>query len=407
LPIKYGKDTVKKKLQISFLPSLYIITVISLTLGQFTSIYKNEGANVYLYDFLIFLFAFVGFLILLSKKSFRIPLHLILFFPFTGWALISIILQFPKLNTLDWLVSFSYLIRWVTYLLSATVIFNLIQQKYISPRFLKVSIVFAGLVVAILGFIQLVVLPDFTVLDKALGWDPHKNRLASTFFDPNFVGGFLSICLGVILGEFYSIKENLQKKFFILSLPIILLGILLTFSRSSWAMAGIIFMILGMFRSKKILLGAILIVFSAYFFVPRVQTRITGITDPADSAHFRLASWKNAIEISKDNLLFGVGFNTFRHYQKDFGFFEPGLFGGNSGAGTDSSFLLILATTGIAGLVLFVSAYFLNILRNFNVSDPNKLMIFAILIGLFVHSQFVNSLFFPQIMFFFTILLVL
>ena len=330
-----------------------------------------------------------------------------MFFPFTAWALISIILQFPKLSTSDWFISFSYFIRWATYLLSATVIFNLIQQKYISPRFLKVSIVFAGLVVAILGFIQLVVLPDFTVLDKALGWDPHKNRLTSTFFDPNFVGGFLSLCLSVILGEFYLPKKTQYKKFFTLSFPIIILGIFLTFSRSSWAMAGIIFIVFGLFKSKKVLLCAILIIFSAYFFVPRVQTRISGVTDPSDSARFRLISWKNAIEISKDNLLFGVGFNTFRYYQKDFGFFGSGLLGGNSGAGTDSSFLLILATTGIVGLILFLTAYFLNMLRNFNVADLKKLMIFSILAGLFVHSQFVNSLFYPQIIFFWTMLLVL
>ena len=397
----------QKKLQISFLPSLYLIAVTSLSLGQFTSIYKNEGVNVYLYDFFVFLFAFIGFLILLSKKSFKIPSQLFLFFPFTAWALISVILQFPKLNTLDWLISLSYLIRWITYLLSATVIFNMIDKKYVTPGFLKVSIVFAGLIVAVLGFIQLVVLPDFTVLDKSLGWDPHKNRLASSFFDPNFVGGLLSICLGVILDEFYSLKEKLQKKFFILSLPVIILGIFLTFSRSSWAMAGIIFMVFGVFKSKKLLLGAILIVFSAYFFVPRVQTRISGVTDPSDSAHFRLASWKNAIEISKDNLLFGVGFNAFRYYQKDFGFFDSGFFGGNSGAGTDSSFLLILSTTGIVGFVFFITAYIVNILRNLKTSDLKKLSVCSILIGLFIHSQFVNSIFYPQIMYFWTILLIL
>ena len=396
-----------KKLQISLLPSIYLVTVISLCLGQFTSIYKNEGANVYLYDLFVFLFAFVGFIILLSKKSFKIPYQLFLFFPFTAWALISIILQFPKLSISDWLISFSYFIRWVTYLLSAGIIYNMVDKEFVSTRFLKVSIVFAGLIVTVLGLIQLAVLPDFAVLDKSLGWDPHKNRLTSTFFDPNFVGGFLSLCLSVILCEFYLPKKTQYKKFFTISFPIIILGIFLAFSRSSWAMAGIIFIVFGLFKSKKVFLGAMLIIFSAYFFVPRVQTRISGVTDPSDSARFRLTSWKNAIEISKDNLLFGVGFNTFRYYQKDFGFFSSGLLGGNSGAGTDSSFLLILATTGIVGLILFLTAYFLNMLRNFNLADPKKLMIFSVLLGLFVHSQFVNSLFYPQIMFFWTMLLVL
>ena len=124
-----------------------------------------------------------------------------------------------------------------------------------------------------------------------------------------------------------------------MSFLIILISIILTFSRSSWAMFGTIILIYGIFKYRKLLFLAFLIAFLAYFAVPRIQTRISGATDPSDSAYFRFISWGHALEIAKDNLLLGVGYDTYRYYQKDYGFFEIGETGGHSGSGVDSSLL--------------------------------------------------------------------
>jgi len=181
----------------------------------------------------------------------------------------------------------------------------------------------------------------------------------------------------------------LSRSFVYICLFIFAVAIAFTFSRSTWAMLAISLAIIG-FRHKKLLILAILAGFLAYFAVPRIQTRISGITDPADSAHFRLISWKDTFEIARRNLWFGVGFNSFRYAQKEYGAFAPGSLGDHSGSGSDSSFLLVLATTGIFGFILFCISY----LHCASLSQATPLML-----GLFIHSQFVNSLFFPQIMF--------
>ena len=182
-------------------------------------------------------------------------------------------------------------------------------------------------------------------------------------------------------------------------MTILLLAIFLTFSRSSWAALAVIIFVFGVVKTKKLLFVALLLAFLAYFAVPRIQTRLAGITDPADSASFRLQSWRNTSEIISDNILHGVGYNAFRYAQKDYSFFEVGSMGGHAGAGADSSFLLVFATTGILGFLIFLAAYFYPI-------NKSVLLTSAVL-GMLVQSQFINLFFYPQIMFLWFVLLVL
>jgi O-antigen ligase len=160
-------------------------------------------------------------------------------------------------------------------------------------------------------------------------------------------------------------------------------------------MFGVVVLVYGLLRSRKLLLLAGLIAFLAYFAVPRIQTRISGVTDPADSASYRLVSWQHTLEIIKDNILLGVGFNTYRYAQVEYGFIKSGDLGGNSGAGSDASLLLVFATTGIIGFSVFIFGMFYPI---FNTSFSNS-FILSVVLGLILESTFINSLFYPQILF--------
>ena len=114
----------------------------------------------------------------------------------------------------------------------------------------------------------------------------------------------------------------------------------------------------GIIRSRKLLFLSLIVGFLAYFMIPRIQTRVAGITDPDDSAKLRFVSWERTFTIAKDHLLLGVGFNNFRSTQEDYGFFDYNIpEGGRAGAGSDSSLLLILATTGLIGFVLYTVFY--------------------------------------------------
>lgn len=373
---------------------LLYLCIGTLSLGQFSVLTKSQSGGFYLFDILIAVFVLYGIYSLLDSE-FKLPKYSRYFYAFTFLALVGLIPSFFKLSLGDFLVSFFYLLRWFLYLSSSVIIFNMVKRKIITENALIKLLMYSALFISIAGFIQLIVLPDFTVLDPSLGWDPHKNRLASTFFDPNFTGGYLVLCIALALYS-NTLKEfTPHRKILFLLVP--MLALILTFSRSSWAALSLVVLIHGLLKNRKLLLIFTILAFLIYFAVPRVQTRLSGVTDPADSAHFRIVSWLNTWQIAKDNLFLGTGYNIFRFVQKEYGFIDAGQSGGNSGAGSDSGFLLILATTGVLGLVLF-SIAFLSPLFN-GLSTDLKILFLSTTIPLFVHSQFVNSIFYPQILF--------
>ena len=382
----------------------FYITLFLLSLNQLSVLSKSGGVSVYLFDISVILFSLFGtcyFLIL--KNSFKIPRYAYLYVFFILPAGISLLLSSIEFSTDKIMTGFFYLLRYFSYLLSGVVVYNMVDKRLLSKKRIEDAFILSGIFIAIAGFIQLILLPDFTILDPSLGWDPHKNRLASTFFDPNFVGAYFVICLAVLLERIFPdkcTKESSKTGFYTyFCLIVILIGLILTFSRSAWGMMGIVVLAYGVFRSKVLLLVAFFTAFMAYFAIPRVQTRISGTTDPADSASLRIVSWGNTVRIIKDNIWTGVGFNTYRYAQENYGFLTPDQDEIHSGAGSDSSLLLVFATTGILGFLIYFVAFLFPIIDSLKKRYLGWLVILSILISLLIESQFINSLFYPQIMF--------
>lgn len=382
---------------------LYYVLLLSLTLGQFSALSKSADSNYYLFDLAALLLAFAGTIyFLFGKRKFSLPKYSILFLLFSFAALLSLIVNIPNLPLRELTVSWFYWLRLVVYLSDALIVYNLVSSGGLSREKLIMPFVFSGVLISLIGFIQLVVLPDFTTLDPSLGWDPHKNRLASTFFDPNFTGAYLVICLTLLLHQLFGRR---LKAWEIISLVIISAALFLTFSRSAWLMFAVVIFVYGLFKNKYLFVAALVVAFLAYFAVPRVQTRISGITDPADSASLRLVSWKDTWQIAKDNLTFGVGYNTFRYVQFKYGFLDPDTFDVHSGAGSDSSLLFVLATTGVIGLIFYLTALAFPLADAFVRRYDDWLLIVSLIGGLLIESLFINSLFYPQIIFLFLVTL--
>lgn len=377
---------------------LVLSTFLVSLLGHFGVLGRLGIGNINIFDFYLFYINLILLIFLQLSKRIFIKFEFFIFLAFAFIAFLSLLINYNKFSVFELFFSSFYLFRFINLLVFGIFVYNFMEINVFDKRFVINLILLSGVLLGILGIVQLILLPDFTVLSAEFGYDPHKFRLASTFFDPNFTGAYLSIVLGFL---FYYKKELSSYKFFILAI-FLFLCILLTFSRSAWLFTSIVVMIYGVFRYRTLMILAVFIAFLAYFAVPRVQTRISGITDPADSARFRFISWNNTLEIFESSPIYGVGFNTFRFVQKDLGFFEVGSFGGNSGGGADSTFLLIFATTGIVGGLVFVFAYFYPIFsvffrKNF-VSFDIWILASALIIGLLLNSQFINSLLFPQIL---------
>jgi O-antigen ligase len=107
----------------------------------------------------------------------------------------------------------------------------------------------------------------------------------------------------------------------------------------------------------------------------------------------RVGSWRNALIISRDHPLLGVGFNAYRYAQRDYGFLKEQWQESNAGAGADSSFLFVLATTGILGFFTYLWIWMKSLISNYS-----SVVIFSSIIAIFIHSFFLNSLFYPWVM---------
>ena len=395
-------------IKLTKLESVVFLAFLLLIFGQLVNFkfYGLSNTSIYLFDLYILTLGVVSLVYIIANyKQIVIESPSFLFLLFTVVAASSLIANNTLRNYSNFSLQAFYLVRWISYLATAACVGQLIKTRKLSLRFIYKTILLSAVFFVLAGFIQLFLLPDFTVLDPVFGWDPHKGRLASTFFDPNFAAAYIAVALCVCLGLFYYQSYEVFKKSSLrLMFLFLCLGLFFTFSRSGWGMFVIVMGIFGILKYRMFLVYSSLFALLAYIAIPRVQTRLSGITDPSDSAHFRLISWGNAIEVYKTSPLTGVGFNAFREAQKELDYIAPGSDGGNSGAGTDSSLLFVLATTGVVGLFLFGLGYLTAVLKNLTRWGSGGVIPFAVLVALLFESSFINSLFYPQIMFVWLIL---
>lgn len=386
----------------NLLKILTVSSLVSIIPGQLIRFSFFSSGALNLTDILtigtsiLFLIYSLGF-----RKSLKLPSSLMI--PFSLFSLSATASTVLALNTLSFsqiLISSLFLIRFVSYFFMAIVVFNMVSKNQVNG-WLNI-IIAVGIIFAAIGLMQFFIFPNLTNF-AAYGWDPHSSRVFATTLDPNFTGGILSIFFALSISQFLY-----KKKLIYLILAAFFFSVLiLTFSRSSYLSFLTILIIVGFLKSKRVLITALFLFALSFLLITQVRTRIIGAFTLDETSLSRVESWRRAAVIFKDNPLFGVGFNTYRFAQSNYGFFstdEP--LGGHSGSGTDSSLLLVAATTGILGLVFYgwlILALFKLFLKNLK-RNYLKLAGFSALSGLIIHSQFVNSLFFPQIMIIFWVI---
>lgn len=370
-----------------------LIVFLTFSLGQLVAIQKTLIYGFYLYDVVLIIYVLLGIMHTLKTKELFLPKSSFLLFIFSFIMVFSIVRLIGRIPTNQLYLALGYVFRWFIYLSAGLICYNQLRQKALSKELLIKYIILSTALVSLFGFFQLAIFPDLTKFDVTLGWDPHKNRLVSTFLDPNFVGAYIT--LGVICLTFF--KNLYRRNIYILLYFIHVIALILTSSRSTWLMFALFIVIYGMTINKKLIAASFVIFILIYFAVPRIQTRISGTTDPADSAYYRFISWQNTFAIIKENYLFGVGYNRLRFVQKDYALFAAGSLGGHAGSGSDSSVLTIFVTTGVFGAIIFLAGYLYGI--------KTSLLWRSIAIPLLVESSFVNSLLYPQILFVWIVML--
>lgn len=369
------------------LKKIFILILFLIPIGELIRINLNNGIIAKPIDIGVLLIV-VLWLIFKFKKRERLKQKNILIpiFLFTASGLFSLLINYYSLSYNQFLTAFLYLFRWAAYACIFFVV-NDFDAKF-KKRIADLLIVIGALVV-ILGYIQYFLYPSLKSL-MYLGWDEHMYRMFSVFLDPNFAGAFF------VLFFLFAVDRFLKKNnIFIGLLCILTLGaVFLTFSRSAIIMLIASSSLLFILLNKKILifllLGIIvtvLLISSRYFNVENINLfRIV-------STEARIETAGNAIRIIQNKPIFGVGFNSYRYAQLQYGLRnENDKTISHADAGADNSLLFVLATTGIIGFASFIFMWF----RIFKIAG---IVASVSILGIFIDSLFINSLFYTYVMF--------
>jgi len=343
---------------------IFYITAFLFSLGQLGRIsFFNQQINFYLYEVALIINVFFLFLkyrlepIKVAWNKFK-PI-----FFFLGVLFFSLLISLSKYNFFENIVASLYLFRLILYFL------YFIYLKHCSLN-VKKGVYLIAVITIFSTLIQYFLYPDLRNLIYQ-GWDPHLYRTFGIFFDTSISAAIFGVF-------FLTINQPIIK-------IIYLLLIALSFSRSIYIGFSLTLFYIFIRQKKFLKVGLFSLFFiTLIFFIPKPSgegvnlKRIYSIVSRAED-------YKQGINLWKDKPIFGYGYNRIRYIKNSQSI--------HSGATFSSSFLTILVSSGLFGLISFV--WLLWSLSKSNKTAP------ILLIFLCIISLFDNILLHPFILFLF------
>lgn len=327
---------------------LHFTLLLLVAFGQLGRLsFFNQQINVYAYEIILLLYLLYGLYTYGFKPLYKpnqIAKRLLIFFLYLS---ISWVLSVFWYSNIENLVSSLYLIRlWLYGLFSIYLYYEKVQRKLIFIRF--PIWVFIGFTV-VTSFIQYWLYPNLRNLEY-LGWDPHLYRMFGLFFDPPIAAGVYGLCLLAVWFE--KVFKHIYWK---ICLSIILFAmILLTYSRGAYLAIFVISIIYGIRKRlfKQLFIGVVLFI-TLLFLLPKTFGEGVNLLRTSTISS-RIADYNSAITIWQKSPIIGIGYNHIRAEKR---IIEPNMpiESSHAGASFHSSFLIVLVTGGIVGLLLFIN----------------------------------------------------
>lgn len=327
------------------------------------------------------------------RRKFRTPPFTREFIWFFGVIIFSLVVNYKTVEPLQFLAGSLYSVRLLGYFFFYLALWNLFQEGDWRER-LPGYLLKVGFFISFFGFAQYIFFPDFGALAN-FGWDPHLYRLAGTFLDTGFAGILIVLFLVLLFSKFWpSLTEaygRVRWGTFMLLLPLGLFALALTYSRASYL--AYLFLAITFHIVRRNLLwfsGAVLALTLLVALLPKTESEGANLSRTS-TITYRVNSYKNALDVISNNPVFGVGYNLYRYTQTDRN--------SHGASGTDSSALLVLATTGFAGFFVFLQLIVKILAKAWQERKTQLGMsLLASLVAVGVHSVFDNSLFYPWVL---------
>lgn len=222
-----------------------------------------------------------------------------------------------------------------------------------SEKVLKFMVIGSG-VVGILGIYQYFTGNLIDIAFKSGYTFGAKVRVTSIYLNPNTFAAFIIILIFPLLMLAVYEKNHSRKIIYSAILVLLLVNLLMTFSRSAWLGLILGLVILAIVWNKKLLWVLAGLVGIAATASP-IRSRFLDLFDKSVNSD-RIRIWKTYLHIIKDNILLGVGngngVNKYDYYIAKY----PELnYNGYTRYPSHNSYIKVFSELGIFGIISFIA----------------------------------------------------
>ena len=292
---------------------VFVISLIDNLLGLFLFIILRPCLGLFIHDSLIEIggltintvslvggltLIFSGFVIF--KHFERIKKLPLVFF----WLLFIAIALIGIPFSIDVSASLKEIIRILSIFSLFGVGFILIKNNKNLSSLIKV-VVFSGLIPALVAIFQF-----FAGINLPSPEEDVANRVFGTFSHPNLLAFYLIVSLSMCCLIFLvSDRKKVSITGFAILSAILALALGLTYTRGAWIGFLIVVLALGLYKYRRFLIVAALVLMVSFFSSGQIQSRIGSFTriDPYGSIQFRLSLWKDSYTYFQEKPLLGHG----------------------------------------------------------------------------------------------------
>ncbi len=326
---------------------LLYITFILFSFGQLGRIsFFGQQVNIYIYEIPLVLLTF--FLLIRSKlepiKNFYKTFPAVYWFFF--WLLLTFLVGVSHFSLFQNSVGILYFLRLLSYFLFFFyLLYEAKKNKKIIVTLTRCVEIFIVLTI-FFSLIQYFLYPNLRNL-QYLGWDPHLFRLFGLFFDTS-----LAAAVYGLIFLFLILKWPIALFIFIY-----FVFILLTYSRMVYLVFSTVFILILLSKKYFKPIGIfILLMIVGLVLIPKPGGAGVNLLRYF-SIQSRFSDYQTALQIISRNPLVGYGYDRIRYVKEALGLLaqnEADI--SHAGAAFSSSYLIILVSSGLIGLTLFLAS---------------------------------------------------
>ena len=184
-----------------------------------------------------------------------------------------------------------------------------------------------------------------------------KKRVFSTWENPNILAGYLDVAMCFVFAFLVKMRE--QKRRLALGAALVLLAacLAMTYARMAFLVIALIFVLYGMMRDWRALVGAAVVAGGLFFVDPALFDRVTSVFTRVDtSSEMRLALWESTLAMIGDHPFFGIGWGAYWMVYPEYDFYLQGA--DVLIVHAHNMYLNYAAEIGIVGAVAFLWFFF-------------------------------------------------